>query len=128
MKNDIKNIIKKTFLKEFMNGGTGWDSNNDISLFHGGGMQDFPYGKTTNIENGFEHIDIYNSATKNNDVYDFPIEEFKKGLKIEVAENKKNEVWDNIFQIAQMVIINLSENSQFYSKKSEYETDIENIK
>ena len=136
-KNNIKSVIKKTFLKEFMNGGTGWDSNNDISMFHGSGSQDFPYGGATDPENlsrenseknNFEYINKYNSATENNDVYEFPLEEFKNGLKIEVAENKENEHQASVFETAQVVIINLSEDPQFYSKKAEDGTDIENDK
>ena len=73
-------------------GGSGWDSNNDIQSFHGypSGYGQFPYLYTDipemlpgaeEINKNSEHIKI-KKYENNNEVYDFPFENFKKGFEI----------------------------------------------
>ena len=131
-KGNIKKAIKKIFVKEFLNEG-GWDSNNDITLFHGypSGVQRFPYGdidipenlsklnleKMKQTDNG-----IYKNFSKNKDVYNFPMEEFKLGLEVEKKDNKRQKHIESIFDTAGVVIQKIAEDPQFYTKATTYET------
>lgn len=53
----------------------------------------------------------WEGISDNNDLYSFPLEEFKKGLHVEKA---KNNIF-NILDIAEIVINNLEDNPRFYS-------------
>jgi hypothetical protein len=49
--------------------------------------------------------------SENQDLYHFPLEEFKKGIEVERAKNNLF----NILDIAKKVINNLEQDTQFYS-------------
>lgn len=83
-----------------------------------GGNNTFPYNGDDGIVRLPEDINtqseyLYNWEQKstNNDLYDFPIEEFKKGIKVERAKNNIS----NILDISKKVINNLEKNPHFYS-------------
>jgi hypothetical protein len=122
-KDIVKNLIKQVFLKEFYNGSSGWDSNNDITLFHGypSGVQKFPYVTTDLPENlkdvndEKDYLSFFNKISANKDVYTFPFEDFKTGLEFEISKENKNNKLINTFELAQKVLKNLSINPQHYS-------------
>jgi len=58
-----------------------------------------------------EYLVNWKGMSTNQDLYNFPMEEFKKGIEVERA---KNNIF-NILNIAEIVINNLEENPQFYS-------------
>lgn len=58
-----------------------------------------------------EYLVNWEGMSTNQDLYNFPMEEFKKGIEVERA---KNNIF-NILDIAEIVINNLEENPQFYS-------------
>lgn len=78
----------------------------------------FPYKKDDEIVRLPEDINTshdyfinWKRHSENNDLYNFPIEEFKKGISVEKA--KKTNF--NTIEIAEKVIDNLKENPRFYS-------------
>ena len=83
-----------------------------------GGNNRFPYRGEDEIIRIPEDINTeedylinWEDVSNNNDLYDFPMDEFKKGIHVEKA--KKNSF--NILNLAKIVINNLEENPQFYS-------------
>jgi hypothetical protein len=83
-----------------------------------GGANRFPYNDEDGIVRLPEDIDTkedylinWEEISDNNDLYDFPIEEFKKGIQVERA---KNTIF-NILDISKIVINNLQDNPHFYS-------------
>jgi len=58
-----------------------------------------------------DYLVNWNEVSENDDLYNFPLEEFKKGIQVEKA---KNDIF-NILDIAKIVINNLEDNPQFYS-------------
>ena len=58
-----------------------------------------------------EYLVNWNGVSDNNDLYSFPMDEFKKGLHVEKA---KNSIF-NILDISKIVINNLEVNPRFYS-------------
>ena len=127
-KNKLRFIIRK-IINEIGVPGSGWDSNNDITLFHGypSGVQKFPYGNTDLPENlpninDKDYIENTGSAysfeelSQNKDVYNFPMDEFKIGMKIETKQAQKQNCFNNVFDVAYLVIENLKEDPQYYSK------------
>lgn len=58
-----------------------------------------------------DYLINWNEVSDNNDLYNFPMNEFKKGIQ---AEKAKNNIF-NILDIAKIVINNLGENPQFYT-------------
>jgi len=136
-KNNLRRIIREVFLHEFNMGmgASGWDSNNDITMFHGypSGVQKFPYGDTdlpenlSNINKQKHNLDSYyddkstsyNKLARNQDVYKFPFKEFKIGLDIESHDAKRYDEHINIIDIAIMVLKKLSSDPQYYSKFTE---------
>ncbi len=78
----------------------------------------FPYEEEGSIVKLPEDIDTkeeylvnWEGMSSNHDLYNFPMDEFKKGIEVERA---KNNIF-NILDIAEIVINNLEENPQFYS-------------
>jgi len=113
-------------------GGSGWDSNNDIQSFHGypSGYGQFPYLYTDipemlpgaeEINKNSEHIKI-KKYENNNEVYDFPFEDFKKGFEIEKSELEKQKQLLNVFDIAKKVIDNLRKDKNFYQDENAGDT------
>ena len=83
-----------------------------------GGNNKFPYNDQDDIVRLPEDIDPkeeylinWEGYSENHDLYDFPLEEFKKGIQVERA---KNTIF-SILEIAEIVINNLQDNPQFYS-------------
>lgn len=84
----------------------------------GGGLNKFPkedeegfVGLPEDIDTSEYYLINWEGFSKNNDLYNFPMEEFKKGIEVEKA---KNNIF-NILDIAEIVINNLEENPRFYS-------------
>ncbi len=113
-------------------GGSGWDSNNDIQSFHGypSGYGQFPYLYTDipemlpgaeEINKNSEHIKI-KKYENNNEVYDFPFDDFKKGFEIEKLELEKQKQLLNVFDIAKKVIDNLRKDKNFYQDENAGDT------
>lgn len=102
-------------------GGTGWDSNNDVSMFHGvpSNVQSFPYENTDipeNIQNINQGFNKHSLASKNKDIYEFPMKEFHIGLDVETNKDIENKEPINMFLIGKRVIDNLSNDINYYSK------------
>jgi len=83
-----------------------------------GGANKFPYNEEEGIVTLPEDIDTrqdylinWEEVSDNNDLYDFPLEEFKKGIQVERAKNNAF----NILDVAKIVINNLQDNPHFYS-------------
>lgn len=83
-----------------------------------GGSNKFPYRGEDDIIRLPEDIDTaeeylvnWENVSNNQDLYGFPMEEFKKGLRVEKA---KNTIF-NILELSKIVINNLEENHQFYT-------------
>lgn len=57
------------------------------------------------------NFEEFSEYSDNDDLYGFPLDEFKKGIKVEKA---KRDIF-NILEIAQIVINKLQQNPQFYS-------------
>jgi len=83
-----------------------------------GGNNQFPHydGDTfvklpEEINTKEEYLVNWEEVSNNDDLYNFPMEEFKKGLHVEKA---KNNIF-NILDIAEIVINNLEDNPQFYT-------------
>ena len=113
-------------------GGSGWDSNNDIQSFHGypSGYGQFPYLYTDipemlpgaeEINKNSEHIKI-KKYENNNEVYDFPLDNFKKGFEIEKLELEKQKQLLNVFDLAKKVIDNLKKDKNFYQDENAGDT------
>lgn len=82
------------------------------------GGNEFPYqedeeivGLPENIDTREEYLVNWDESSTNHDIYNFPIDEFKKGIQVERAKNTIL----NILDISKIVIDNLEENPQFYS-------------
>jgi hypothetical protein len=85
---------------------------------HSGGANRFPYGDEDSfvslpedIETKEDYLVNWEEISENQDLYGFPIEEFKKGIHVEKA--KRNLF--NILDLGEIVINNLKQNPQFYS-------------
>jgi len=82
-----------------------------------GGNNRFPYDEDgivmlpEDIDPREEYLINWDGFSENKDLYNFPTEEFKKGIKV---EKSKNTIF-NILDIAKIVIDNLRDNPQFYS-------------
>jgi len=58
-----------------------------------------------------DYLINWEGVSSNQDLYGFPMEEFKKGIQVEKA---KNDMF-NILDISKIVINNLKDNPQFYT-------------
>lgn len=83
-----------------------------------GGANKFPYNDSDNIVQLPEDINTkedyvinWKDVSENNDLYNFPLDEFKKGIYVEKAKKSLF----NILDVAEIVINNLKENPQFYT-------------
>lgn len=83
-----------------------------------GGASSFPKENEDDIVGLPEEISAkenylmnWEEVSENNDLYNFPMEEFKKGISVEKGRNNTF----NILDIAEIVINNLEENPRFYS-------------
>lgn len=125
----IRLIVRETLNEIAMAiGGSGWDSNNDLHSFHGypSGYGQFPYlytdipemlASADEVNKNNEHIRVQ-KYTRNNEVYDFPFEAFKKGYEIEKKElENKNQIL-NVYDIAREVIENLRNDKNFYQNEN----------
>jgi len=63
------------------------------------------------IDTKEDYLVNWEGVSENDDLYSFPLEEFKKGIRIEKA---KNNIF-NVLDIAKIVIKNLEDNPHFYS-------------
>ena len=122
-KKQIRLIVRETLNEIAMAiGGGGWDSNNDITHFHGypSGYSQFPFLYTDTPEmlpkaeeiNKNNEYKINQNASKNQEVYDFPFDYFKKGFEIEKETND----YLNVYDIAKKVIENLQKDKNYYAK------------
>ena len=129
----IRLIVRETLNEIAMAiGGSGWDSNNDIHSFHGypSGYGQFPYlytdipemlASADEVNKNNEHIRVQ-KYSRNNDVYDFPFEAFKKGFEIEKKElENKNQIL-NVYDIGREVIENLRKDKNFYQNENAGDT------
>ena len=134
-KEKLKKMIRGILIQEFnlgAAGASGWDSNNDITLFHGypSLVQKFPYEDTDLPENlkkinrlkdymdsyYSDTTDSYNKLAQNKDVYKFPFKEFKIGLDVESHDASKYNKQINIIDVAKIVLEKLIDDPQYYSK------------
>ena len=83
-----------------------------------GGANNFPYGDDdsfvalpSDINTKEDYLVNWEDISENQDLYGFPLEEFKKGIYIEKA--KRNLF--NILDLGEIVINNLKQNPQFYT-------------
>ena len=79
------------------------------------GINKFPYLDQSHPEEQNPesvYFDSWNQLSSNQDLQQFPQEEFNLGLKI---EKERNPVF-NVLELAQRVIENLKQDSKFYSK------------
>jgi hypothetical protein len=128
-KQEIRKIVRQV-IKEIENAmtGGGWDTNNDISHFHGypSGYSNFPTGDEKMPENlpnkeslnSKKRFDNFQEFSKNKEIYDFPIEDFKVGLSLEKSLLEKSGVFKSYYDLARLVIDNL-ESNKFYYRKNE---------
>lgn len=93
IRSEIRNILKE-FQSKFP-----YAEENGISVF------------PENIDTEDDYLINWNDASENNDLFEFPIEEFIKGINVE--KSKKKII--NIMNIAEIVINNLKHNLRFYS-------------
>jgi hypothetical protein len=85
------------------------------TLVYNYGINKFPYlDQSRPEEQNLESVyfDSWNQLSSNQDLQQFPQEEFNLGLKI---EKERNPVF-NVLELAQRVIENLKQDSKFYSK------------
>ncbi len=132
MNKEIRKIIKETLLEmEMAIGGGGFDSNNDIAQFHGypSGYGEFPYlhpdlpdALPNSKEINQANHDKMKDFIRNNETYEFPFEEFKKGIDIEVENFKKNETIFNWFDVARIAIKNIESDKDYYKNESSRNT------
>lgn len=130
MKNqELRNIVRSVLSEiEMAIGGGGWDTNNDVSRFHGypSGYGQFPYLDTDMPEmlpdveevNRMNAESNFKSFLNNNEVYDFPFESFKKGMEVEVEQSKKVGQFINLFDLAKKVIDNIQKNKNYYQNEN----------
>lgn len=110
MSEKIRSIVRK-ILQEY-------SVDSVRSVYPSTGRRGFPYHGATltklpqDIDPVAEYVSDWISISKNNDLYDFPTEEFNLGLKIEKQRNPKMTILD----IADKVIKNLMDNNQFYTQ------------
>jgi len=64
-----------------------------------------------NINTSQDYLINWNGYSNNHDLYNFPLEEFKKGISVEKSKRSNF----NILEISKIVIDNLKENPNFYS-------------
>ena len=83
-----------------------------------GGDNTFPYEELDDfvrlpedITPQEEYLINWQGMSTNQDLYGFPIEEFKKGIQVEKA---KNTIF-NVLNLSKIVINNLEDNPQFYT-------------
>ncbi len=63
------------------------------------------------IDTKDDYLVNWEAFSENDDLYNFPLEEFKKGIRVEKA---KNQIL-NILDISKKVINNLEDNPEFYT-------------
>lgn len=107
----LRNIIRRNLIKEYALDGS-------ISVYPANDKGGFPYSgipsqqRPENIDSIADYVNNWTQLYKNNDMYEFPTQEFNLGLKIEKQRNPQL----NILEIADKVIQQLKGDSQFYSK------------
>ena len=126
----LRKFIRKLFLQEYLQSSGGFDSNNDIQSFNMNpwSYRKFPYGTNDYPENmqnlnkiqdivdiGNKSVEHFNKSSNNNDIYEFPFEEFKIGLEFEKEIYEKNNYNLDILGIAEKVINNIRKNKNFYT-------------
>jgi hypothetical protein len=123
--NEIRKVVREILSEiEMAIGGGGWDSNNDVAQFVSSPYGQFPYLYVDKPEmlpsvadlksqnnNDFE---VFN---KNNEVYNFPYEQFKNGMEIEMENQKKEGKDIHFYDIAHFVINNLQKDKNLYILK-----------
>jgi hypothetical protein len=124
MKNNVRKIVKEVLSEmEMAIGGGGFDSNNDLAQFHGypDGYGEFPHlhpDLPSELPSSSEINQLNSDKMKdfitNDETYEFPMEEFKKGLEAEVDNYKKNKTVFNWFDVANIVLNNLKKDKNYY--------------
>ena len=108
--NQIRQEVRKVLMELMqqihpsypINGG-----NNKFPQYEEDGIVSLP----EDINHKENYLINWEDVSSNGDLYNFPIEEFKKGIPVERA---RNEMF-NILDIGKIVINNLQNNPQFYS-------------
>jgi hypothetical protein len=104
-KKKLRIIIRKT-LSEVMTfaGGSAWDSNNDISSFHGypSGYSEFPYLRTDTPDMLPDSEEVNCENDSNTDIINS--KEFKDILGIEIKKHKKNNEFIDIHAITKRIL------------------------
>jgi hypothetical protein len=128
MKSEIRKIVREVITEmEMAIGGTGWDSNNDVSRFYASpsGYGQFPYLYTDIPEMLPDKDEVnrrnekgFNDFSNNHEVYEFPIEDFQKGLEIEKERASHLNSFSSIFDIANIVINNLKQDKNYYQDEN----------
>lgn len=128
-KQELRNIVRSVLNEiEMAIGGGGWDSNNDVSKFHGypSGYGQFPYLHTDIPEmlpnadevNRMNAESNFKSFLNNNEVYEFPFEIFQKGMEKEIEQAKQNGQFINLFDLAKKVIDNIQKDKSYYQNEN----------
>ena len=115
---DIRLLVRKIISEVELNmagGATGWDSNNDISFFHGypSGYGEFPFlhVDTPNMLPNAEEVNAeFENKTR------FPLDKFTFGLDYERKINNNNQ---SEFDLARLVIDNLQKDENYYETKND---------
>lgn len=124
-RNDVRIIVREVLNEiDMSSGGGGWDSNNDVAQFHGSpsGHGQFPYlyvdkpdmlPSVADLKS--QNVDNFEDFRKNNEIYDFPYDDFKNGIEKEFKTCKEEGKNIHLYDIARFVIDNLQKDKNYYS-------------
>ena len=103
LRNKIRGVIEELYGQTFIN--------------YPDSGQKFPYDEgvgtvPSNEIDTDKHYLIFKSASENQDTYEFPYDEFKRGMQVERMRNPVLNFYDH----AEMVIKNLRDDKKFYGK------------
>lgn len=115
---DIRLLVRKIISEVELNmsgGASGWDSNNDISFFHGypSGYGEFPF-LHVDTPDMLPNADEVNAEFENKTR--FPLDKFTFGLDYERKTNNNNQ---SEFDLARLVIDNLQKDENYYETKND---------
>ena len=104
-KKELRKIIRK-ILSEIITfaGGSAWDSNNDISKFHGypSGYSEFPYLRVDTPDTLPDAEEVNFDNNSNTDIINS--KEFKDILDIEIKKHKQNNEFIDIHAITKRIL------------------------
>jgi len=106
IRQEVKRVLRETLQQQHpaypVNGGNNTFPNQEIDDF---------VRLPEDISPQEEYLINWEGMSTNQDLYGFPMEEFKKGIQVEKA---KNTIF-NILDLSKIVINNLKDNPQFYT-------------